>query len=325
MTTTPQRNSGPAAGLTILIAGPTGGGKSSLALTLAERLGGRIINADSAQVYEQLAILTARPGAADLARADHRLYGYLPVCEPGSAAHWATRAQTEIDGAHRCGLPAIVVGGTGLYFQALTHGLAAIPAIPAALRAALTARLAAEGAPALHAELATRDPELAARLQPGDSQRILRGLEVVEATGRPLSAWQADPLPPPPALGQLVRLVVAPERSLLLRRQRQRLEGMIAQGALDEVRAVLVQDLDPRLPAMKAIGLRPLAAHLGGAVTLAEALDLAEVETRQYAKRQMTWARQRMADWDWVSAQQMESDCQKIENFIQKIGLTTQE
>lgn len=316
---------GPATRLTILIAGPTGGGKSSLALALAERLGGRIINADSAQVYEQLAILTARPSAADLARADHRLYGYLPVGEPGSAARWAVLARREIDAAHRAGMVAMVVGGTGLYFQALVQGLAEIPDVPAGLRSALAARLAAEGAPALHAELARRDPLLAARLKPGDSQRILRGLEVAEATARPLSAWQADPLPPPPDLGRLVRLVVAPDRECLLRRQRLRLEAMIAGGVLDEVRAVLRLDLDPRLPAMKAIGLRPLAAHLGGAVTLAEALDLAEIETRQYAKRQMTWARQRMADWEWMSAQQMERCRCEIENLIQKSGLTTQE
>lgn len=311
--------------VTVLIAGPTASGKSGLALALAARLGGVIVNADSMQVYEGLHILTARPGPGDEATAPHRLYGVLPPTEACSAARWQALAVAEIAAIHGAGRPAIVVGGTGLYFHALVNGLSDIPAIDPAIRAGLVARLAREGAPALHAELAGVDAALAARLKPGDSQRILRGLEVHRGTGRPLSSWQAAAPEAAAELGRLNRLVVAPPRALLLGRIRRRLEIMATTGAIEEARAFAARDLDPLLPAAKAIGLRPFAAHAAGRLSLAEAIDQADIETRQYAKRQMTWARGRMADWDWLDvAQETESLAGDIAQKIRQQGLTAQ-
>ncbi|PWR24302.1 tRNA (adenosine(37)-N6)-dimethylallyltransferase MiaA [Zavarzinia aquatilis] len=311
--------------VTVLIAGPTASGKSGLALALAARLGGVIVNADSMQVYDGLHILTARPAPADEAKVPHRLYGVLPPTEACSAARWQALATAEIAAIHGEGRPAIVVGGTGLYFHALVNGLSDIPAIDPGIRAGLVARLAREGAPALHAELAGVDADLAARLKPGDSQRILRGLEVHQGTGRPLSSWQARAPEAAADLGDLHRLVVAPPRPLLLGRIRQRLEAMAQSGAIAEARAFAARDLDPLLPAAKAIGLRPFAAHAAGQLSLDEAIGQADIETRQYAKRQMTWARGRMADWHWPDvAQETESLAEDIAQKIRQQGLTTQ-
>jgi len=309
---------------TVLIAGPTASGKSGLALALAARLGGRVINADSMQIYARLHILTARPDAAAEARVPHRLYGVIDPAEACSAARWAELARAEVRAAHAAGAVAVVVGGTGLYFHALTEGLADVPAIDPAVRVGLSRRLAVEGAPALHADLGRLDPALAARLKPGDSQRILRGLEVALGTGRPLSAFQAAG-GAAPDLGTVERVVVAPPREALLARIRRRLEAMAAEGAIEEARAFAALGLDPALPAAKAIGLRPFAAHAAGEMSLPAALEKAEIETRQYAKRQMTWARGRMADWRWVaSAQETERIINDIERKLRPEGLTTQ-
>lgn len=277
------------------------------------------------QVYDRLRILTARPPAADVALVPHRLYGVLAPDEACSAARWHDLALAEISAAHGAGRAAVVVGGTGLYFHALTHGLSDIPAIDPAVRAGLMARLAIVGAPALHGELAVLDPALAARLKPGDSQRILRGLEVVLGTGRPLSAYQAEDQGTGSDLGAVTRLVVAPPREALLGRIRRRLEAMAGEGAIEEAAAFDALGLDPLLPAAKAIGLRPFAAHARGEIPLGRAVDLAEIETRQYAKRQMTWVRGRMKDWDWLDgAQETESLSASIAHKIHKQGLTAQ-
>ncbi|MCF4165678.1 tRNA (adenosine(37)-N6)-dimethylallyltransferase MiaA [Zavarzinia compransoris] len=312
-------------GATVLIAGPTASGKSGLALALAQSLGGVVINADSMQVYGRLRILTARPGATDEARAPHRLYGVMDPTESCSAARWADMARAEIAAAHEAGHLAVVVGGTGLYFHALTEGLADLPAIDPAVRTRLMGDLARLGAPRLHARLATLDPALAARLKPGDSQRILRGLEVAEGTGRPLSAFQAEPPPAPPEIGVIARLVVAPPRAALLARIRGRLEAMAGEGAVEEARDVSALGLDPALPAAKAIGLRPFAAHALGQIDLETAIDRAEIETRQYAKRQMTWARGRMGAWAWLDgAQETKRIIADIEQKMRTQGLTAQ-
>lgn len=311
-------------GVTVLIAGPTASGKSGLALDLAERLGGVVINADSMQVYDGLHIITARPDAQAEARVPHRLYGTIAPDDPCSAARWADLARGEIAAAHDAGRLAVVVGGTGLYFHALTQGLADIPPIDPVVRADLMVRLEGEGAPALHAELGQLDPRLAARLEPGDSQRILRGLEVMLGTGRPLSAWQGDPTAVVAGLGEVVRLVVAPDRAVLLSRIRARLELMARTGAVEEAAAFMARRLDPLLPVCKAIGLRPFAALAAGEIRLDEALEQAQIETRQYAKRQMTWVRGRMADWPRHDAQETISFFGMVERKMRDAGLTTQ-
>lgn len=281
----------------VLIAGPTASGKSGLALTLAERTGGVIVNADSMQVYAELAILTARPGAADLARAPHRLYGHVPAREAYSAARFRAEAAAALDEADREGRPAILVGGTGLYFKTLTVGLSAVPPIPEAVRAHWRAEAERLGAAALHVELARRDPEMAARLRPADRQRVTRALEVIEATGRSLAAFHAAPKAEPTLPPTVPRFVLAPDRATLHARIDRRFEAMVAEGAVAEAAAFDALGLDPALPAARAIGVRPLAAAARGETPLATAIAAAQAETRAYAKRQETFFRGQFPDW----------------------------
>lgn len=276
--------------LVLVIFGPTASGKSAAALAAAERFGGTVVNADSMQIYRDLPILSAAPSPVERARAPHRLYGVLDAADLNSAARWRDMALAEIRAAHAADRLPILVGGTGLYLKGLTDGLAAMPDIPEAVRASVRARLAGEGAPALHRLLGARDPEAAARLDPADSQRIARALEVVEATGRPLSAWQADPPVGPPADLAFRTVAIVPPRAAVYRRCEERLDAMIEEGALAEVRALMARDLDPALPAMKALGVPELAAHLRGELSLTEALARAKTATRRYAKRQFVWA-----------------------------------
>jgi tRNA dimethylallyltransferase len=303
----------------ILIAGPTASGKSAVALALAEALAARggavIVNADSQQLYRDLRVLTARPSVADEARVPHRLYGIRDAAERCSAAAWCELARSAIAEAEGTGRVPIVVGGTGLYFRALTEGLSAIPAIPAAVRTAARARLAAIGPAALHRELAARDPVTAQRLEPGDRQRIVRAVEVIEATGRPLSAWQASGARSRGLAPQLA-LVLAPERAALHRRIAARFEAMLDNGAGDEVRALLARGLDPTLPAMKAVGVEALRAYLAGELDRAAAIAAGQAATRQYAKRQMTWFRHQMPGWRAIDAQQTERIVHEIFSFI---------
>jgi len=282
----------------VLIAGPTASGKSAAALAVAENLGGSLINADSMQIYRELRVLTARPTVEDEARVPHRLYGHVGAGEAYSVGRYRADAASALADVRNEGRLPIFVGGTGLYFAALTEGLADIPPVPAPVREAVAARRAEIGAEAFFAELAARDPEAGARLRPGDTQRTLRAMEVVEATGRPLSQWQAHK--GEPVLGglRLARFVLSPPRAELYARIDARFAAMLESGALEEARALT--GLDQGLPAAKILGLRPLQALAAGEVGRAEALAAAQIATRHYAKRQLTWFRQRMADWVWL-------------------------
>ncbi len=288
---------------TILIAGPTASGKSHLALELAARGGSVIVNADSMQVYGALRILTARPSPADEAAAPHRLYGHVPAATRYSVGRWLGDVAVVLDQARREGRPAIVVGGTGLYFRALTEGLAAVPAIPADLRAAISDESEGVETPALHARLASVDAEDAAALRVSDRARILRAFEVFTATGRSLAEWRRDAAAPPlvdPATAE--RMVLDPDRAALHARIAVRAGRMLEEGALAEVEALIALGLDPDLPAMKAIGVRELMAFQAGALSRDEALAAIATETRRYAKRQMTWFRNQMANWPRLAA-----------------------
>ena len=283
----------------ILIAGPTASGKSGAGLELAASFGGTIINADSMQVYRELRLLTARPSEADEARVPHRLYGTVSAADAYSVGRWLGDVARAMAEAQREGRLPILVGGTGLYFKALTEGLAPVPDIPAEIRSYWRERSDELGRDALHAELAARDPAMAARLGPADPQRIVRALEVIDATGVSLAEWQGGNATPLLAPDDALRLVIAPEREPLYAAIDARFDRMIEHGALDEVRALLGLELDPGLPAMRAHGVRELAAYLSGALTREEAVAKAKTESRRYAKRQMTWLRRFMADWDW--------------------------
>lgn len=290
------------AGQAVLIAGPTASGKSALALAVAEKLGGVIINADSMQVYRDLRIITARPTPDEEARVPHRLYGHVDAAENYSVGRWCRDAgEVLAEDRARRRVP-IFVGGTGLYFKALTTGLAAVPPIPAQLREAVRARIRAEGAPALHAELMERDPETARRITENDRSRISRALEVVLATGRPLSDWHRSGLPPLIDARKASKVFITCERQELVRRIQVRFAAMLEAGALAEVRALRERQLDPALPAMKAHGVPWLIRHLDGEISVEEAAAGAVMDTRRYAKRQLTWFRNQMKDWRWLPA-----------------------
>jgi tRNA dimethylallyltransferase len=277
-----------------LIAGPTASGKSSLALALAERAKGAVINADSAQVYADLATVSARPNAADLQRAPHFLYGYRDGASPCSAADWAQDARREIDRAHRLGLMPILVGGTGLYLRTLIEGIAPVPEIDPEIRAGIRALKVAEAYSALERE----DEAAAARLRPTDTTRVARALEVFRSTGRPLAEWQAlkqGGIGPDVALAPLILL---PPRDWLYARCDARFAQIFSEPGIEEVRALLARGLDPDLPVMRAIGVPEIAAWLRGEITREAALEAGRMATRRYAKRQYTWfRRQPPADW----------------------------
>jgi tRNA dimethylallyltransferase len=291
----------------ILIAGPTASGKSALAVTLAERLGGAVINADSMQVYRDLRIITARPTPEEEARAPHRLYGHVDAAENYSVGHWCQDARAAIEAARAEDRTPILVGGTGLYFKALTQGLSAVPPTPPEIRSAIRARCQAVGASALHAELARHDPAMAARLRPNDRMRIARALEVLESTGRSLADWHRDGMPAILDPNQARKIFLAPERGVLHRRIDARFDGMLAAGALEEVRLLAGRRLDPMLPAMKAHGVPWLIRHLSGEITLAEASDGGKRDTRRYTKRQVTWFRHQMPGWTWLTPEEAEA------------------
>ncbi|MFO0996463.1 MAG: tRNA (adenosine(37)-N6)-dimethylallyltransferase MiaA [Alphaproteobacteria bacterium] len=278
---------------TVILAGPTGSGKSQLSLAVAEALGGTIINADSMQIYRELLVLTARPDADAEQRVPHRLFGVLGAHEPCTAARWRRMALTEIAVSHAAGRLPILVGGTGLYFKALIEGLAPVPPIPHEVRVRARDRRAAIGGEAFHAELAERDPVAAGRIAPGDTQRVLRAWEVVEATGRPLSDWQRQG--GEHSTLDVFKVLLAPPRAALHAACDERFRRMIAKGALEEVRALKDLDLEPDVPIMKALGVRELLAHLGGTAALEEAIIAAQTATRRYVKRQSTWFRHQMS------------------------------
>ena len=275
-----------------MIGGPTASGKSALAADAAKRLGGVVVNADSMQLYRDLPILTSWPDDALRARAPHRLYGVLDGAERCSAGRWRSMAMAEIERIHGDGALPILVGGTGFYLRALLNGLAPVPAIPEAVRDSVRTLFEAEGSAGLHARLAARDPEAAGRLEPGDSQRVMRAYEVIEATGRSLLSWQAEQHDR--YSGRATVLVLEPPRDALYGACNQRFERMLAAGALDEAARLSARGLDPGLPVMKAVGVRALLDHLGGVTTLERAIELGRQATRRYAKRQTTWFRTQM-------------------------------
>ena len=301
----------------VLIAGPTASGKSALALAVAERVGRAvIINADSMQVYADLRVLTARPDAADEARARHELFGHVDGADAYSVARYVDDASRVLAAARGEGLLPIIVGGTGLYFKALLEGLSPVPAIDPTLRQRLREQAADVGAARMHALLAAKDPEMAARLVPTDTQRITRALEVIEATGRSLAEWQRLPGVPVLAVDETARFVLVPERAILMRRCDQRFGMMIAGGALDEVAALTARRLPLDLPVMRALGVRPLAEYLAGRLPLDAACDQALAETRQFAKRQLTWLKRYMIAWRWLETQETEiNDAEIVSNI----------
>ncbi len=286
----------------ILIAGPTASGKSALAVHMARETGGFIVNTDSMQVYGVLDLLTARPGADDLASAEHHLYGHVSPSVSYSTGKWFADVASLLAQPELKGRTPIFVGGTGLYFRALLGGLSQMPEVALDVRNHWRARMEAEGAGALHRVLAERDPQMAATLQPTDSQRIVRALEVIESTGKSLSAWQQ-------AKGHVLvddqsarKVVLLPERGWLSERIARRFALMWNNGAIDEVKALLALQLDPALPAMKAIGVREIGAFLDDTMTKDEAIERSVIATRQYAKRQSTWFRNQLDEsWSFLS------------------------
>ncbi|MDP2115774.1 MAG: tRNA (adenosine(37)-N6)-dimethylallyltransferase MiaA [Brevundimonas sp.] len=282
--------------LTILLAGPTASGKSRLALEMAARTGAVILNADSQQLYADLRVLSARPSAADEAVAEHRLYGVADAADPWSVGRWSRAVTPILADLAAVRRPALLVGGTGLYFTALTMGLADIPDVPVEVRDAAGAAFDGDGEAAFRRRLAGVDPAAEARIEVGDRQRLTRAWAVAEHTGRALSDWTSDTTPLL-APGSWTGLVVEPDREVLYANCDLRVARMVEAGALDEVRALVARGLDPTLPAMKAVGVREFAAHLAGETTLAQAVEATRQATRNYAKRQLTWFRNQTPGW----------------------------
>lgn len=301
----------------ILIAGPTASGKSALALALAERLGGVVINADSMQVYAELRILTARPTDDDHRRAPHALYGVVPAREAYSTGRYEKDAAAALTSAREAGLRPIFVGGTGLYFKALLEGLSPVPAVDAEVRAKWRREAERVGAEALHRELGARDAEMAARLKPADTQRIVRALEVLESSGRSLAYWQSVPGEPVIDADQAVCLLMLPDRATLRARADARFARMVEEGALPEAERLSALQLNADLPAMRAIGVAPMIAAARGEVPIADAIAMAQTETRQYIKRQETWLRRNMITWKRIFSQEMQKTEALAMSFIQ--------
>ena len=293
----------------MLIAGPTASGKSALALDLARRLGGVVINTDSMQVYRDLRVLTARPTSAEEAIAPHRLYGHVDAAVNYSAGAFVIDAANVLAEVHAAGRTPIFVGGTGLYFKALTKGLSAVPEIANDVRDDVRARLERDGPEALHAELALRDPASAARLNPRDRARIARALEVVESTGRSLTDWHCDALPPLLPEGSYQAVFLDIDRDTLYARIDARFDAMLAAGARDEVAALRDRRLDPLLPAMKAHGVPALIRHLNGELSLEDAATIGRADTRHYAKRQFTWFRHQLKEFEWMTPEEAAHCC----------------
>lgn len=286
----------------VLLAGPTASGKSAIALSLAQALGGTIVNTDSMQVYRDLAVITARPTPQEEAAAPHRLYGHVDAAINHSVGRWLAEAETAIMACRSEGRLPILTGGTGLYFKAVERGLAAMPAVPDEVRARIRAEATDVPPAELHRRLALVDPASAARLRPTDPQRLLRALEIFEATGRSLTDWQNEPHSPPlfdP--DRCLRLFLSPEREILYARIDRRFDQMMSAGALDEVAALGQRGLDTALPAMRAHGVPWLLRAIAGTLPLDDAIAQAKADTRHYAKRQFTWFRHQMPGWQFVA------------------------
>ena len=301
----------------LLIAGPTASGKSAVALALAQRFGAAIVNADSMQVYRDLKVLTARPSEADESLARHELYGCVDGAENFSVGRWLAAVRTILgDHSQAAKAPILIVGGAGLYFRALTQGLSPIPHVPEPLRQTIRAEAKGEASEALHERLAALDPLTAARLRPSDSQRILRALEVLRATGAPLASFHRLREAPLLRPGQWAGLFLAPEREALNATIDRRFGAMLTDGALEETAALARRRLDPALPVMRAHGVPHLIAHLKGALSLDGAAERARIDTRRYAKRQFTWARHQMPDFFWVAPDRaVDAGARALESF----------
>jgi tRNA dimethylallyltransferase len=285
----------------VLLAGPTASGKSALALEIARRVNGVIINADSMQVYRDLRIITARPSAAEEALAPHDLYGHVNAAENYSVGRWVLDAEAAIKAARAAGRLPILIGGTGLYFKAAERGLAAMPAVPAAVREAVRRQAEGRAPQDLHAELAAADPASAERLRATDPQRIIRALEVFAATGRSLTDWQQEPHSAPLIdADRALRIFLAPDRTALYGRIDARFDAMMREGALEEVAALGARGLDPALPSMGAHGVPWLLKSLSGQISAELAIAHAKSDTRHYAKRQFTWFRHQMPGWRFL-------------------------
>ncbi|MGO7332155.1 tRNA (adenosine(37)-N6)-dimethylallyltransferase MiaA [Rhizobium leguminosarum] len=283
----------------ILITGPTASGKSALAVELAKRHDGAVVNADSMQVYDTLRVLTARPSEEEMQGVPHHLYGHTPAGVAYSTGAWLRDVAALLPALRAAGRLPVFVGGTGLYFKALTGGLSDMPEIPEELREELRTRLLQEGPDGLYAALAAADPAMAASLNRQDGQRIVRALEVLKATGRSIADFQGRSGPVVIDAGEARKIVVLPDRAVLHERINGRFEKMLQQGAEDEVKALLALDLPAEAPVMKAIGVSQITAMVRGKMTRDEVLEKGAAATRQYAKRQMTWFRNQMDDsWE---------------------------
>lgn len=313
----------------ILIAGPTASGKSQFALALAREFDGVIINADSCQVYQELSVISARPSVADMEDIPHRLYGHISGVVPYSTGLWLDDVSRVLGEIKELGKRAIFVGGTGLYFQALLNGLSEVPEIEPSIRAYWRAEAERVGSETLHGILVDKDPLMAEVLNPGDTQRIVRALEVIESTKRSLKLWQQESSEPLLCEDNTHRFVVSFEREVLYERINRRFAEMVGQGGLDEVRAVMAlkyslsqQDRlsTDGLPMFRALGVPELMAHLEGEVTPEEAVSRAQQQTRRYAKRQLTWLRRNMISWNWLDLQYLERNKLKIFSNIHENG-----
>jgi tRNA dimethylallyltransferase len=285
----------------LLIAGPTASGKSAVALALAQKLGATVVNADSMQVYRDLRVLTARPSAVEERKAAHELFGRIDGAVNFSAGRWLAEARTVANQVFAQGNLAIFVGGTGLYFRALTLGFSEIPAVPEDVRARVRGEAEPFESAQLYGQLASRDPATAAGLRPSDRQRILRALEVFAATGQPLASFQGSRGAPLLLPGNWAGIFLTPEREVLNAAIDARFAAMLNAGALEEVAALAARRLDPALPVMRAHGAPHLIAHLKGDLSLADAAERSVLDTRRYAKRQFTWARHQMPEFAWVA------------------------
>ena len=300
----------------ILIAGPTASGKSAAALELAETLNGVVINADSKQVYRDLRVLSARPSAEEEARVPHALYGFVPSADAYSAGRWLEDVGGAVSDAEAQGKTPIITGGTGLYFKAVLEGLSPVPDIPEAVRAHWRETAGETSAEALHAMLQDRDPETAGQLRPSDPQRIVRALEVLDATGRSLAQWQKEAGAPVLREAETERFFITRPREELYARINARFDAMLSSGAVEEVEALAAQKLDPDLPIMRAHGVKPLMGLLSGCFTQEEAIERIKTDTRRYAKRQETWAKSNMISWNRIEKKESESFASNIFSFI---------
>ncbi len=282
----------------VLIAGPTASGKSAFAVSRAREIGGVIVNADAMQVYDVLAVLTARPSAKEMAGLPHELYGFVPPGQRFSTGGWRAAVERVVEAA--AGRPLIFIGGTGLYFDALINGFAEVPQVSAEITAAVQREIAGLDAAGRGRLIAEQDPEMAARLKAPDPQRVIRALAVLRATGQSLARFQGAPQQGRLHGYELERIVLNPDRAVLAERIGRRFAAMLDAGAVEEVETLRRLELDPSLPAMKAIGVREIGDWLAGRSSREEAIERASIATRQYAKRQRTWFRNRMSDWRWI-------------------------